>query len=289
MDRNRIAMVVTAAVLLGLFASLGAYKYLAEKGRMAEQARLQTVGIVVARDEIPLGSRIRANQVAIAPWPKGGYPSDAFFDVKGVVGKVARREFVRGEPIVGRKLISGEGEGILSLKIPPGMRAFTVRVNDVVGVGGFIVPDARVDVVVTTTAGPRGQEISKIVLENIRVLAVGPTVARAANAKPLEKAETAPSVVNTVTLAVTPEEAEKLALASTGGTIQLVLRNFADSEKVATKGITKRTLLSGVLTPQANPEARPRPTTRVRRKAPAPPRRHVVEVIRGNKRSEEVF
>ncbi len=284
MDRNRIAMVVAAAVLLGLFASLGVYKFLAKQGQMAEHARLQTVGIVVARSEIPLGSKIRADEVAVAPWPKNGYPEDAFLDPKDVVGKIARREFVRGEPIVGRKLIAGQGgEGILSLKIPSGMRAFTVRVNDVVGVGGFIVPDARVDVVVTTTAGKAGQEVSKIVLENIRVLAVGPVVEQAA-----EK-ERKPSLANTVTLAVTPEDAEKLALASNDGTIQLVLRSFADSAKVATTGITKSTLLSGVAAARVEPEAKPKREPRARRKAPAPARRHVVEVIRGNKRSEEVF
>jgi len=291
MNRTRIVMVFGGAVLLGLIASLGIYRFLAQKGRMAEQARLQTVGIVVASGDIPFGSTITADQVAIAAWPKDRYPKDALSDVKSVAGKVAMREFVRGEPVVESKLVpTQQVGGILSLKIPPGMRAFSVRVDEVVGVGGFIVPDARVDVIVTTSgAGREEEQISKIVLENIQVLAAGQIMEQIREQKGSKLA-----AVHTVTLAVSPEDAEKLALASNDGRIQLVLRNFADAGKVRTPGITKGRLLSSLRDAPASSEMtvdRPK-KKRPEKRAVTPPverKKFVVEVIRGSKRSEEVF
>ena len=292
MDRKRILMVVGAAVLLALLASLGAYRFLSESGRTAEQSRLQTVGIVVALVDIPLGSTINTNQVAISAWPKDSYPKDAIADPKAAVGRTALRDFVRGEPVVEGKLVpANKPAGLLSLKVPQGMRAFSVKVNEVVGVGGFIVPDTNVDVVVTTAPSSQKQmeQFSKIVLENIRVLAAGQAV---------EQKENKPVTVNTVTLAVTPEDAEKLALASNDGKIQLVLRNYADTDNVVTGGIDKARLLASyrkatVAPPDASePERKPR---RVARKAvpavapPAPKKAYTVEVIKGNKRTEENF
>ena len=216
MDRKKILVVVGVAALLALIASAGAYKFLSESGRVAEKARLQTVGIVVAVVDIPLGSTINPNQVAVSAWPKDNYPKDAIADPKTVVGRTALRDFVRGEPVVEGKLVpTNKSAGLLSLRVPQGMRAFSVKVNEVVGVGGFIVPDALVDVVVTTAISPSRQQdqISKIVLENIRVLAAGQAVEQQKDNKPV--------TVNTVTLAVTPDDAEKLALASNDGKIQL--------------------------------------------------------------------
>jgi pilus assembly protein CpaB len=287
MNQSRILMVFGVAVLLGLLASLGVYRFLAQKDRMAERARLQTVGIVVASGDIPLGSTITADQVAIAAWPKDRYPENALPDVKNAVGRVAMREFVPGEPVVESKLVPTQKVGgILSLKIPPGMRAFSVRVDEVVGVGGFIVPDARVDVIVTTSGASReGEQISKIVLENIQVLAAGQI---------MEQKGSKPAAVSTVTLAVSPEDAEKLALASNDGRIQLVLRNFADAGKVKTPGITKGGLLSSLRDAPASSEMtvdipkKKRPEKRAATR-PVEKKKFVVEVIRGSKRSEEIF
>src|SRR5512145_2701248 len=168
MNRNRILVVVGIALLLALLASMGAYKFLSSQSRVAEQARLQTVGIVVAVVDIPLGSTINPNQVAVSAWPKDNYPKDALADPKIAVGRVALRDFFRGEPVVESKLVPlNKSAGLLSLKIPAGMRAFSVKVNEVVGVGGFIVPESRVDVVVTTVPSSQRQQekVSKIVLE----------------------------------------------------------------------------------------------------------------------------
>lgn len=292
MNRTRIILVVVVAAVLALLASARTYKFLSEKSRAVESSRLQTVGIVVALVDIPLGSTINPNQVGISAWPRETYPKDAFANAKSAVGRMALRDFVRGEPIVESKLVpaAGAGSGILSLKVPPKMRAFSVKVNEVVGVGGFIIPGSRVDVVVTTTAGQsRSEQISKIVLENILVLAAGQVI---------EQKENKPVTVNTVTLAVTPEDSEKLALASNDGKIQLVLRNFSDNDNVVTIGSDKARLLASFRFATAAPAADyPPKSKRVSKKAARPAqavdapskRKHVVEVMKGNKRSEEKF
>jgi len=291
MNRNRIMMVVGIALLLAVLASVGAYKFLSGQSRVAEQARLQTVGIVVAMVDIPLGSTINPNQVAISPWPKESYPKDAIADPKVVVGRIALRDFTRGEPVVESKLVPlNKSTGLLSLKIPSGMRGYSVKVNEVVGVGGFIVPDSRVDVVLTTSPSYQSQEkISKIVLEDVQVLAAGQVI---------EQKENKPVTVNTVTLALSPEDSEKLALASNDGIIQLVMRNFTDNVVVMTGGANKGRLLSSYrnapLVPEASPAKGEKPR-RVSRKAsspaaasaPPPKKAYSVEVIKGNKRTEE--
>ena len=289
MNRNRIMVVVGIALLLAVLASLGAYKFLSGQSRVAEQARLQTVGIVVAQLDIPLGSTINANQVAVSPWPKDNYPKDALTDSKIAVGRVALRDFFRGEPIVESKLVPlGKSTGLLSLKVPAGLRAFSVKVNEVVGVGGFIVPESRVDVVVTTAPSNKGQgdKVSKIVLEDIRVLAAGQVI---------EQKENKPVTVNTVTLALLPDEAEKLALASNDGIIQLVMRNFTDNVVVTTSGVDKGRLLSSYRNAPIATASAPAKPRRVSRKspspaassAPPPKKAYMVEVIKGNKRTEE--
>jgi pilus assembly protein CpaB len=286
MNRTRTVIVIGAAVLLALLASAGVYRYLSEKGRVAEQARLQTVGIVVATVDIPVGAPINANQIALTAWPKDVYPKDSFAEPKIVIGRVARRDFLRGEPIVGSKLVpTDRGGGLLSFIVPEGKRAFTVRVNEVVGVGGFIVPDTRVDVIVTMVPPGGKEKVSKVVLENMQVLAAGQII---------EQKENKPMTVNTVTLSVTPEEAEKLALASNDGIIQLVLRNFMDSDNVVTTGATRARLLSAYRPgqPSTGDQSSDKPRF-VRRRAAAPVvpvrKTFTVEVIKGNKRSEEKF
>lgn len=292
MDRKKILVVVGVAALLALIASAGAYKFLSERGRVAEKARLQTVGIVVAVVDIPLGATINPNQVSVSAWPKDNYPKDAIADPKVAVGRTALRDFVRGEPVVEGKLVPlNKPAGLLSLRVPQGMRAFSVKVNEVVGVGGFIVPDTRVDVVVTTAvSSSRTQDqVSKIVLENIQVLAAGQVVEQQKDNKPV--------TVNTVTLAVTPDDAERLALASNDGKIQLVMRNYADTDNVVTGGIDKGRLLASYRKASVAPaaatvrEERPRRVAKKKTSAPAeaPKKSYSVEVIKGNKRSEESF
>lgn len=289
MNRTRIFVAVGIAVVLALLASMGTYKFLSGKSEMMEQSRLQTVGIVAAVVDIPLGSTINANQVAISAWPKDNYPKDAIVDVKTAVGRIALRDFFRGEPVVESKLVPmNKTSGLLALKVPSGMRAFSVKVNEVVGVGGFIVPDSRVDVVVTTSPSKAQQEkVSKIVLEDARVLAAGQTI---------EQKDNKPVTVNTVTLALTPDDTEKLALAINDGIIQLVMRNYADNVLVPTGGVDKGRLLSSYRNTAVASESgtakveKPRKVARkkVSSVAATPaPKAYTVEVIKGNKRTEE--
>lgn len=287
MNKTRVILVIVVATLLALLASVGVYRYLSEKGRAAEEARLQTVGIVVAVVDISVGTKINANQIAITAWPKDLYPKDSFADPKSVVGRGVRREFIRGEPVVASKLVpTDKAGGLLAFLIPEGKRAFTIRVNEVVGVGGFIVPYTKVDVILTTVPTKGTEKISKVVLENMQVLAAGQIV---------EQKENKPITVNTVTLSVTPEEAEKLALASNDGVIQLVLRNFMDSDNVVTLGATKARVLAAFRPGGPSQErSEPREKGSLRRKSRAPvlpvaKKTFTVEVIKGNKRSEEKF
>ena len=287
MNKTRILIAVGVAAILALLASVGTYKFLSE----SEKARLQTAGIVVAVVDIPLASTINTNQVNVVPWPKENLPKDAISDPKKVLGRVARREFVVGEPIVESKLVPADiAPGNLSLKVPAGMRAFTIPVNEVVGVGGFIIPDSRVDVVLTTSSASQGgQQISKFVLEDLRVLAVGQTI---------EQKDNKPITVPTITVAVTPEDAEKLALAILDGKINLVLRNFMDNAVVTTAGMDKTRLLasyrSGPYVAAEKETVKPIRGAKIKAQQPPPPpavkrKVHEVEVIKGNKRSVEKF
>jgi len=291
MNKKRIIVAVGVAAILALLASVGAYRFLSESGRTAEMARLQTAGIVVAVVDIPLASTINTNQVNVMPWPKENLLKGAISDPKKVQGRVARREFVVGEPIVESKLVPADiAPGNLSLKVPAGMRAFTIPVNEVVGVGGFIIPDSRVDVVLTTSSASQGgQQISKFVLEDIRVLAVGQTI---------EQKDNKPITVPTITVAVTPEDAEKLALAISDGKIVLVLRNFMDNAVVTTAGMDKTRLLasyrSGPYVAAEKETVKPIRGSKIKAQQPPPPpavkrKVHEVEVIKGNKRSVEKF
>jgi pilus assembly protein CpaB len=287
MNKTRILVAIAVAVVLALFAGVGAYRFLSESSRMAEQSRLQVEGVVVASASIPLASTIGPNQVAVVPWPRKNMPKDAFADPKMVIGRVVWRDFLTGEPIVESKLVSaGKTPGIMALRVPSGMRAFSVHVNEVVGVGGFIIPDSRVDVVVTTSLGTQhGGQFSKIVLEDIQVLAAGQVV---------EHRDNRPVTVNTVTLAVSPGDAEKLALAVHDGKILLVLRNFIDNAVVTTAGVDKGRLLASRHAPPAETEAKPKrgPAKKpAQAQPPPPPARlvHEVLVIKGTKKSVETF
>jgi pilus assembly protein CpaB len=314
MDRKRLLFFLVISLFLALVASIGAYRFMSEKSQAAEQAKLQTAGVVVAAIPLPVGSTINPNQLSVTPWPKENLPKDGFSDPNALAGRVAMRDFVAGEPVVESKLVpTQKTAGLLSLKVPSGMRAFSVKVNEVVGVGGFIIPDARVDVLVTTAVSAQRQQeqVSKTVLEDVLVLAAGQAT---------EVKDNKPVTVNTVTLAVTPEDAERLALASNDGHIQLVLRNFADNASVTTQGVDKGRLLSSLRhaapppVVDAAPKAKARPRAKARAEAPppapapaaayvppppaprpAPPpppearKKRVVEVIKGVKKSEESF
>jgi len=272
-------MMLVIAMVAGLAAVVLAARWMKAQG--AKQAQ-----VVVANVEVPLGSVIGDEQVRMADWPEANIPPGAFRDKGEVVGRVVISTVQRGEPILDPRLAPVGTRGGLSAVVPEGKRAMTVRVNDVVGVAGFALPGTYVDVMVNTEAvGSRRRDddrnISKIVLDRILVLAV---------AQEADRDSTKPKVVNAVTLEVTPEQAEKLDLARSVGTLSLVLRNQTESVATDTEGITKAELL-GLKEPVAAAPA-PAPVRRVvRRAAPAPTAvaSTCVEVIRGVNKSTECF
>jgi pilus assembly protein CpaB len=202
------------------------------------RAAVNTGKVAVAMVDISLGGRISADMVRMADWPVDAMPPGAIIDAKLLESRVARASIQRGEPVMESKLAPPGTQGGLSAVVADGKRAMTVRVNDVVGVAGFALPGNFVDILVNTQEDKvkaiKDLAISKIVLERILVLAI---------AQESSRDETKPKVVNAVTLELTPDQAEKLDLARSVGTLSLVLRNQIDPLPVNTGGATKSTLL----------------------------------------------
>lgn len=257
------------------------------------QASGNTNKVAVALVDINLGGRLSPEMVRMVDWPASAVPPGAITDVKLVETRVARTSIQRGEPIMEGKLAPPGTKGGLSAVVADGKRAMTVRVNDVVGVAGFALPGNFVDILVNTQeegakgSGNKDQAISKIVLERILVLAI---------AQESSRDETKPKVVNAVTLELTPDQAEKLDLARSVGTLSLVLRNQIDPKPVNTGGATKASLLDVKATPEpeAKPVTTPKPAMkRVVARAPASVPVRVpteqIEVIKGLDRSTQQF
>ncbi|MGH9902186.1 MAG: Flp pilus assembly protein CpaB [Pyrinomonadaceae bacterium] len=237
MRNKRLLVVLTGAVVFGLTAAVLVSRYLSNAQAYAKNLN----NVVVAKVDVPAGTKIEAEQLTTAQFPRGATPDGTFESADKLVGRVAVVNIAAREPITDFKLAPEGSAGGLSAVIPEGYRAMTVKVDDVVGISGFIMPGALVDVVVTIDPAEknRGQDpISKIVLQNIKVLANGQNIDRPKN-------DREPESVRAVTLQVTPEQAEKLALAATEGKLQLVMRNSVDQGDEQTEGVNKRKLLGG--------------------------------------------
>lgn len=265
-------------LLLALLFGLAAAVYAA--GWLSSHSGIASNRIVVAAVDVQLGSKIEPHMLVTTAWPAGSVPAGAFTEVGQLHERVVKTTILRGEPVVDGKLAPVGTRGGLSAVIAEGKRAITVRVNDVVGVAGFALPGNYVDVMVNTQkpGGGRGEEdrqISKTVLEHVLVLAV---------AQEANRDETRPKVVNAVTLEVRPEEAEKLDLARSVGTLSLVLRNQIDKGPVATGGVTKRQLF-GDEPPVPVRTVRTAPRTAAAPRATGP----CVEVIQNGTRTLNCF
>jgi len=242
------------AVVIAAVAAYFLYTYLKTQEQRVKEA-VATEKIVVAAAEIPMGNTIDVKQLKTADWPKANMPQGAFLSTDQVVGRIALQSFAPGDPVTEPKLVPKEGPaGVLSYKIPEGHRAMTVGVDQVAGVAGFINPGNMVDVVLTATPPGGKLTVSKIVLQNVPILAIGQIV---------DQKEGKPVVVPTVTMDVSPEDAEKLAIASTQGKLQLVLRRFGDKEPAKTVGATITKVFSGASV-EAKAEGKP---VRVAKKA----------------------
>jgi pilus assembly protein CpaB len=289
---NRTRMIVFAFFALALSGLVAYYAYRMLSNRLAPPTE-ETVAIVVAAEKLTLGNRLTDAQVRIANWPKANLPEGHFSDPAAIVGRGVIVDMSPNEPVLDSKLASKEAGAGLGSAIPEGMRAVAVRVNDVIGVAGFVVPGTHVDVMIIGTPNPGGAVTSKIFLENVQVLAAGQNVERDVNGKPQNS--------QVVTMLVTPEDAQKLALAG-DARIQLALRNPIDLAVENPKGVQTPNLYG--TSSAASPPDAPRPKARpmVVKYAPRPKpeiapmvnvepvvRSVIVETIRGDKRESSTF
>jgi pilus assembly protein CpaB len=283
MKNKRALTVMAVAIVFGLAAVVFASRWL------LTQPGGGSGRIAVATADISLGQRLTPEMFKLAEWPADSVPKGAFTDPQKLGGRVLKSNLLMGEPVSEIKLAPSGTLGGLSALITEGKRAITVRVNDVIGVAGFALPGNYVDIIVSTQkdlapgGDMREQSISKIVLERILVLAV---------AQEVNRDETKPKVVNAVTLEVTPEQAEKLDLARSVGTLSLALRNQVDPQSASTEGATKLTLLPLAVPVVPKPAPKPAPAARpapVVVKVAAPVRRDCVTVLNGLRMSQECF
>jgi pilus assembly protein CpaB len=251
MRNKRILFVLGGATIFGLVAAVTVGRYLSNAQALTKNMQ----SVVVAKVEVPLGSKLVAEQLTTVQMPSDATPDGTFETADKLVGRVTTVNVAAREPVTDFKLAPEGAAAGLSAVIPEGYRAMTVKVDDVVGISGFTRPGTLVDVVVVIEpAGNNSMNsqgpISKIVLQNIKVLASGQNIDQP------KSGDRDAQTVRAVTLQVTPEQAEKLALASSEGKLQLVMRNSVDQDDEQTQGVDKRTLLGGEhAAPQPDPGA----------------------------------
>jgi pilus assembly protein CpaB len=283
--RNRIFAVLALAILAGGGLAYGTYNVI--NAQPVKTVSAPTQPVVVASADLPLGTELKKEDLTVVNFPAGQAPEGTFTKPSDIFGRGLIVSMVKNEPVLPAKLASKEAGAGLPPVIPDGMRAVSVRVNEVIGVAGYVLPGTRVDVV--ATANPTGQTAdatSKVILSNVQVLTAGTRMEQ-------DQEKGKPMAVTVVTLLVYPEQSERLALASTEGKIQLALRNPLDQGAPETPGM-KQAVLLGMTKPAAPSRA---PSTSGSRKATGPVTpvaplvapMPTVEMIRGDKRSSEVI
>ncbi len=286
--RKRIVLILIIAAAMGLVASLLVYRVLSQVAASAAGGGSEK--IVVAAVNMRLADTVTAKHVKLVAYPKASIPSGALRSVEAAEGRVVRSSIVADEPLLEAKLapqLSGKG-GLMPMLVPEGQRGVTIKLDDAARETGFVMPDSRVDVLVSMAKTKGSDErIAKVILQDVPVLAAGQVV---------EVRDNKPVTVTTVTLALTPEQTERLAVAQAEGRLTLAMRNLRDNKIVRTPGATPTALLTdvGAVAPQAAARpakaagALPRPKPAVALAA-AVPLAHTVEVIRGSQVSEKVF
>jgi len=271
-------------LMLALVVAFGAsaFVYHAFRQASATPATVAMQRIVVADEKLPLGTLLETSNVKTIPWPANAPMDGMFTKIEDVTNRAVITAVAENEPILESKLAPREAGGGLSATIPAGMRALSVSVNDVIGVAGFVTPGTTVDVLVTGTLPGASQAaastVTRTILENVRVLAAGQKMEQDREGKP--------QTVPVITLLVTPDDAGKLAMASTEGKIQLALRNTVDVKSTNPDPVLESNLFSSGAPPA------PAKVVAAPRKAIAPPPPAVlftVEVITGGKRESKSF
>jgi pilus assembly protein CpaB len=276
---RRLASVFVFAILVATVASFLLYRLLV--GHLAGRQRPQQpqVSFVVAAHDLPIGTLIQEDDVRVVTTGEGALPAGVISAPRDAIGRGVVSQVYSGEPLVEARLAAVGGGAGLAGTIPVGMRAVALRVDQVIGLAGFVVPGMRVDVLIAgNDSGGRPEDtLSRTILQNIEVLSAGQKTEHTPDGKP--------SDAQVVNLLVKPDEAEILSLASTEAKVQLVLRNPLDTAKTVTPG----TSLGQLLEP-ASPGISPiRRSLTPAKFSPQKPRATVVEVYQGGKRTEETF
>lgn len=286
---TRTFVVVGISVGLATLASVGVYR--AVRSIPVREVPVAHQFAVVAERELPMGTLIVKEDVKLVPWPASDPLPGGFTSIDKVLNRGLVAAVLKNEPLSESKLAPVEAGAGLPPTIPAGMRALSVRVNEVIGVAGFTVPGTRVDVLAMVREGT--SSMSRIVVSNVQVLTSGTKYDQDQSRK-----DGQPIKTTVVTLAVTPSDAERIALAATDGQIVLALRNPLDADAVQTSGVKMAELMAGGA-PVA-PAPRPAAPRRAPAAAPAPvpasappaavqaaPQPYRVEAYRASKRSEE--
>jgi pilus assembly protein CpaB len=280
--QSRHLVVLVVAVVTATLASVGVYR--AVERMPVREVQLAQHSVVVAARPMPIGTQLTARDLKVIAWPAASPLAGAFASVEDVVNRSLLTAVLENEPLVPAKVTTREGGPGLPSAIPRGMRAISVKVNDVIGVAGFVEPGSRVDLMVTIRR--REDSVTRTVASNVRVMTAG--TRQEQQKTPIDPKKEAQSV-DVVTLMVTPADAERIALAQSEGQIMLVLRNPLDADQTATSGVQTGALL-GEEKP-APPPVKPAAPKRVAKAAeptePAPPPTLKVEAIKAAKRSTE--
>jgi len=286
MMRNRIFAVLALAILAGGGLAYGTYNVINTQPPKA--APVATQPVVVASADLQLGTELKAEDLKVVQFPQGQAPEGSFDRINELVGRGVVSPLVRNEVVIAGKLASKESGAGLPPVIPDGMRAVSVRVNEVIGVAGYVLPGNRVDILATASpTDTHSDTTTKVILANVQVLTSGTRMEQ-------DQEKGKPMQVTVVTLLVYPDQAERLALASTEGKIQLALRNPLDKGTPETPGIKTAALMGAAKAPApqqqqkvaVNRRTNPGPVTNT---APSTPQLPTVEIIRGDKRSAEVI
>jgi pilus assembly protein CpaB len=287
MARMRMTLVLLLALAAGGGLAYGTYNYM--QSMQVRTESLPTLTVVVAASDLELGAELRPDDLRVVQWPQNAMPMGAFSSPEEIVGRGLVMPVIQNEPILPMKLAGKDAGSGLPVVIPEGKRAVSVRVNEVIGVAGYVLPGTRVDVVATASPNEsRADTTSKLILSNVQVLTAGTRMEQ-------DQEKGKPMQVTVVTLLVNPEQSERLALASTEGKIQLALRNPMDQTAPETPGV-KTAALVGVarataktqVASSSRPRSTPRVTGPVTQIVPTPDPLPTVEVIRGDKRAQEV-
>jgi pilus assembly protein CpaB len=285
MDRTRRTIIVVGiAVLVAGLASFGVYRAIQQMP--VREVEVRSLYQVVAARDMPMGTLINKNDVKMVPWPASSPVPKGYRTIEQVVNRGTLSAVAVNEPLTESKLAPTEAGAGLPPSITEGMRALSIRVNEVVGVAGFVVPGTHVDVLVTLGEGRDGDNLTRVVVSDVEVLTAGTRYDQA------KSRDGQPIPTSVVTLLLQPKDAERVILAANQGGLMLTLRNPLDHKQTESKGIRKAALFGDAPPPAVIKTVQPGRKVAVPAPLPPPPppapKVYTVETFKAAKRAQEV-